>query len=127
MISARASQSLYIQVLIAILAGVVLGHFFPDTAVAMQPFGDGFVKLVRMMIAPIIFITVVVGIGKLTDTAEVGRIGLKAIVYFEILTTIAMVIGLAVGHVVQPGAGLHIDPASLDTKAVAQYTTAPHQ
>src|SRR5271168_4860805 len=122
MISARASQSLYIQVLIAILAGVVLGHFFPDTAIAMQPFGDGFVKLVKMMIAPIIFITVVVGIGKLTDTAEVGRIGLKAIVYFELLTTVAMLIGLIVGHLVQPGTGVNADPATLDAKAVAQYT-----
>jgi aerobic C4-dicarboxylate transport protein len=126
MISARASQSLYIQVLIAILAGVALGHFFPDTAVAMQPFGDGFVKLVRMMIAPIIFITVVVGIGKLTDTAEVGRIGLKAIVYFEVMTTVAMLIGLVVGHVVEPGAGLHVDPATLDSAAVSKYTGAPH-
>ena len=126
-ISTRQSKSLYIQVLVAIVLGVVLGQFWPAIAGQMQPFGDGFVKLVRMMIAPIIFITVVVGIGKLTDTAEVGRIGLKAIVYFEVLTTIAMVIGLAVGHVVQPGAGLHIDPSSLDTRAVAQYTTAPHQ
>ena len=126
MISTRASKSLYIQVLIAIVAGVVLGHFFPATAVAMQPFGDGFVKLVKMMIAPIIFITVVVGIGKLTDTAEVGRIGLKAIVYFEVMTTIAMLIGLAVGHLVQPGGGLNIDPATLDKAAVAKYTTAPH-
>ena len=97
MISARASKSLYLQVLAAIVAGVVLGRFFPAIATDMQPLGDAFVKLVRMMIAPIIFITVVVGIGKLTDTAEVGRIGLKAIVYFEILTTIAMLIGLAVG------------------------------
>jgi aerobic C4-dicarboxylate transport protein len=125
-ISSRASQSLYLQVLAAIVAGVFLGYFFPTFAIAMQPFGDGFVKLVRMMIAPIIFITVVVGIGKLTDTAEVGRIGLKAIVYFEVLTTVAMLIGLIVGHLVQPGAGLHIDPATLDQASVAKYTTAPH-
>ena len=126
MISTRASQSLYLQVLAAILAGVLLGHFVPDLAVQMQPLGDAFVKLVRMMIAPIIFITVVVGIGKLTDTAEVGRIGLKAIVYFEVLTTVAMLIGLIVGHIVQPGAGLNIDPATLDKAAVAKYTAAPH-
>ena len=105
MVSTRASKSLYIQVLIAIAAGIALGHFFPDIATQMLPFGNGFVKLVRMMIAPIIFITVVVGIGKLTDTAEVGRIGLKAIVYFEVMTTIAMLIGLIVGHVIQPGVG----------------------
>ena len=92
----------------------------------MQPFGDGFVKLVRMMIAPIIFITVVVGIGKLTDTAEVGRIGLKAIVYFEIMTTIAMLIGLAVGHLVAPGSGMNVDPATLDRAAAAKYINAPH-
>ncbi len=126
MISTRASKSLYLQVLAAIVLGVLLGHFFPATAIDMQPFGDGFVKLVRMMIAPIIFITVVVGIGKLTNTAEVGRIGLKAIVYFEILTTVAMLIGLIVGHLVAPGSGLNIDPATLDKAAVAKYTGAPH-
>lgn len=127
MLSRSGSQSLYIQVLVAIVAGVVIGHFFPATAVTLQPLGDGFVKLVRMMIAPIIFITVVVGIGKLTDTAEVGRIGLKAIIYFEVLTTLAMLIGLVIGHVVAPGAGLNADPATLDKAAVAKYTDAPHQ
>jgi aerobic C4-dicarboxylate transport protein len=126
-ITGSQSRSLYIQVLVAIIAGVLLGHFWPAIAVQMQPLGDGFVKLVRMMIAPIIFITVVVGIGKLTDTAEVGRIGLKAIVYFEVMTTLAMLIGLIVGHVVNPGHGLNIDPASLDSRAVAQYANAPHQ
>ena len=126
MISTRQSHALYLQVLLAIVAGVLLGHFAPHLAVAMQPFGEGFVKLVRMMIAPIIFITVVVGIGKLTDTAEVGRIGLKAIVYFEVMTTIAMLIGLAVGHIVAPGAGMNVDPATLDRAAAAKYVTAPH-
>ena len=126
MIQARASKSLYIQVLIAVVLGVLLGHFYPAIAVQMQPFGDGFVKLVRMMIAPIIFITVVVGIGRLTNTAEVGRIGLKAIVYFELLTTVAMLIGLIVGQLIQPGAGLHIDPASLDRAKIATYANA-HQ
>ncbi len=126
MVTTRASKSLYLQVLIAIVAGVLLGHFYPALATAMQPLGDGFVKLVKMMIAPIIFITVVVGIGKLTDTAEVGRIGLKAIVYFELLTTLAMLIGLMVGHAIEPGAGMNVDPATLDAKAVARYTSAPH-
>jgi len=125
-ISTRQSKSLYIQVLVAIVLGVVLGQFWPAIAGQMQPFGDGFVKLVRMMIAPIIFITVVVGIGKLTNTAEVGRIGLKAIIYFEVLTTVAMLIGLIVGHVVQPGVGLNVDPATLDKSRVAAYTNAPH-
>ena len=126
MSQAQQSKSLYVQVLVAIAIGIVLGHFWPSIAVEMQPFGDGFVKLVKMMIAPIIFITVVVGIGKLTDTKEIGRIGLKAIIYFEILTTIAMLIGLVVGHLVAPGAGLNIDPATLDKSRVATYTNAPH-
>jgi aerobic C4-dicarboxylate transport protein len=125
---ASQSKSLYVQVLIAILIGVALGHFYPAIGEQMNPLAIGFVKLVKMVIAPIIFVTVVVGIGKLNDTAEVGRIGMKAIIYFEIMTTIAMVIGLIVGHVVQPGVGLNADPASLDAKAVAQYTTnAVHQ
>lgn len=123
---ARTSKSLYIQVLIAVLAGIALGHFAPQTAIEMKPLGDAFVSLVRMLIAPIIFITVVVGIGKLTDTAEVGRIGIKAIVYFEVLTTLAMVIGLAVGHIIQPGAGMNVNPATLDASQVATYTKA-HQ
>jgi aerobic C4-dicarboxylate transport protein len=121
------SKSLYIQVLAAVVIGAALGHFYPAIAVEMQPLGDAFVKLVRMLIAPIIFITVVVGIGKLTDTAEVGRIGLKTIIYFEILTTVAMLIGLVVGHVFTPGAGMNADPASLDKGAVARYVNAPHQ
>ncbi len=126
MSKASASKSLYLQVIVAVIAGVVLGYLSPDWAMAMKPFGDAFVSLVRMLIAPIIFITVVVGIGKLTDTKEVGRIGLKAIVYFEVLTTVAMLIGLVVGHVVQPGVGLNADPATLDAKSVASYTGA-HQ
>jgi hypothetical protein len=113
-------------VLLAIAAGIVLGHFWPQIAVQMEPFGTGFVKLVKMMIAPIIFITVVVGIGKLTDTTTVGRIGLKAIIYFEVLTTFAMVIGLVVGHFVAPGVGLNIDPATLDKSRVATYANASH-
>ena len=128
MIQASQSKSLYIQVLIAILIGIALGHFWPDIGAQMNPLAVGFVKLVKMVIAPIIFVTVVVGIGRLHDTAEVGRIGLKAIVYFELMTTIAMLIGLIVGHVVQPGVGMNADPASLDPRSVAQYTgTSAHQ
>ncbi len=113
--TARSSKSLYIQVLAGVIIGAALGHFWPAIAVQMQPFGDGFIKLVRMIIAPIVFVTVVVGIAKLSDAKEVGRIGIKAIVYFELMTTIAMFIGLIVGHVIQPGAGLNIDPATLDS------------
>ena len=120
------SKSLYLQVLVAIAIGIVLGHFWPAIAVQMEPLGIGFVKLVKMMIAPIIFITVVVGIGKLTDTTAVGRIGLKAIIYFEVLTTVAMLIGLTVGHFVAPGRGLNVDPATLDKSRVAAYANASH-
>src|ERR1700712_5503479 len=125
--SAQSAKGLYIQVLIGVVVGAALGHFWPALAVQMQPFGDAFIKLVRMIIAPIVFVTVVVGIAKLTDAKEVGRIGIKAIVYFEVMTTLAMFIGLIVGHVLQPGTGLNIDPNTLDSKAVATYVNAPHQ
>ena len=120
------SKWLYLQVLVAVVVGAALGHFAPDLAKQMKPLGDGFVKLVRMLIAPIIFLTVVVGIGKLSNSASVGRIGLKAILYFEVLTTFAMVIGLAVGHFVAPGVGVNADPSKLDPKAVQSYISAPH-
>jgi aerobic C4-dicarboxylate transport protein len=123
---ASKSKSLYIQVIIGVVAGALLGQFWPQLAVQMQPFGEGFIKLVRMIIAPIIFVTVVVGIAKLSDAKEVGRIGLKAIIYFEVMTTVAMLIGLIVGHVVRPGEGLNISVASLDGSAVSKYTHAPH-
>ena len=126
MVTARQSKNLYLQVLIAVVLGVLLGHFFPDLAKQAKPLGDGFVKLVRMLIAPIIFLTVVVGIGKLSDSASVGRIGLKAIIYFEVLTTFALIIGLVVGNLVQPGAGVNADPTKLDTHAVASYINSPH-
>ena len=115
------SKSLYVQVIVAVVAGVLLGHFYPDLAVQMQPLGDAFIRLVKMVIAPIIFITVVVGIAKLTNTAGVGRIGLKAILYFELLTTLAMLIGLAVGYLVAPGAGVNADPSTLNAGAVARF------
>jgi aerobic C4-dicarboxylate transport protein len=124
--TAGSSKSLYIQVVIGVIAGALLGQFWPQFAVQMQPFGEGFIKLVRMIIAPIIFVTVVVGIAKLSDAKEVGRIGLKAIIYFEVMTTLAMIVGLIVGHVVRPGAGLNIAVSSLDKGSVAKYANAPH-
>ena len=124
--TARQSKSLYLQVLAAVVIGVLLGQYAPDLGKDMKPLGDGFVKLVHMLIAPIIFLTVAVGIGKLAGTASVGRIGLKAIVYFEILTTFAMMIGLAVGFIIQPGAGVNADPAKLDPHAVSNYINGPH-
>jgi aerobic C4-dicarboxylate transport protein len=124
--SATGSKSLYIQVLVAVVLGALLGHYFPVYGKLMQPLGDAFVKLVRMVIAPIIFITVAVGIAKLTDTKSVGRIGLKAIVYFEVMTTAAMLIGLVIAFAVAPGDGVNADAHALNAAAVAKYTNAPH-
>jgi aerobic C4-dicarboxylate transport protein len=113
---------LYFQVLTAIVLGVVLGYFFPATATAMKPFGDAFIKLIKMMIAPIIFTTVVIGIARMGDIKKVGRVGLKALIYFEGVTTFALVIGLVVVNLVRPGAGINADVSSLDTREVAAYT-----
>jgi aerobic C4-dicarboxylate transport protein len=115
-------QSLYIQVIAAIIVGVLLGHFFPEVGAAMKPLGDGFIKLIKMMIAPIIFCTVVVGIAGMEDMKKVGKTGGFALLYFEIVSTIALIVGLIIVNVVKPGAGMNIDPASLDANAIAQYT-----
>src|SRR5438132_4588539 len=96
---------LYIQVLIAIALGVALGNYFPDTGKAMKPLGDGFIALIRMMIAPIIFCTIVHGIGSMRDLKRVGRIGFKAILYFEVVSTVALLLGILVAHAVKPGVG----------------------
>src|SRR3954467_6753241 len=100
---------LYFQVLVAIAIGVLLGMFFPKQAAAMKPLGDGFIKLIKMMIAPIIFATVVVGIAKMGDMKEVGRVGLKALIYFELVSTLALAIGLVVVNLVRPGVGINAD------------------
>jgi aerobic C4-dicarboxylate transport protein len=118
----RFRHSLYLQVITAVIIGVAVGHFFPDFGASMKPFGDGFIKLVKMLIAPIVFCTVVTGIAKMGDLKKVGRVGLKALVYFEVLSTIALFIGLLVGKLVKAGAGMNVDVASLDAKAVASYT-----
>lgn len=120
----RIYHSLYFRVLVAIAIGIVLGYFYPNFAAQMKPLGDGFIKLIKMMIAPIIFTTVVVGIASMGDMKKVGRVGVKALVYFEVLSTIALVIGLIVVKLYQPGAGINADVASLDTKSIASYTTA---
>jgi aerobic C4-dicarboxylate transport protein len=114
---------LYVQVIIAIVIGIVVGHFYPSIGVALKPLGDGFIKLIKMMIAPIIFCTIVTGIAGMQNTQKVGRVGLKAILYFEIVTTLALIIGLLVINVLKPGVGMNVDPASLDTKAVENYIT----
>jgi aerobic C4-dicarboxylate transport protein len=115
-------RSLYFQVIVAIVVGVLLGHFYPDTGAAMKPLGDGFIKLIKMIIAPIIFCTVVVGIAGMEDMKKVGKTGGYALIYFEIVSTIALIVGLMIVNAVQPGAGMNIDPATLDTKGVAAYT-----
>ncbi len=116
-------KSLYFQVIIAILIGIALGHYYPTFAVELKPLGDGFIKLIKMMIAPIIFCTIVTGIAGMQNTKKVGRVGLKAILYFEVVTTLALIIGLVVINVLKPGVGMNIDPATLDTKAVENFIT----
>jgi aerobic C4-dicarboxylate transport protein len=113
--------TLYFQVVTGIILGVVLGFVWPETGAAMRPLGDGFIKLIRMIIAPIIFGTVVVGIAKMGDMKDVGRIGIKALVYFEVVSTLALVVGLVVVNLLQPGVGINADPAALDATAVKAY------
>jgi aerobic C4-dicarboxylate transport protein len=115
-------RSLYFQVVVAIIIGVFLGHFYPETGAAMKPLGDGFIKLIKMIIAPIIFCTVVVGIAGMEDMKKVGKTGGLALLYFEVISTIALIIGLIIVNLVQPGTGMHIDPGTLDTKGLAAYT-----
>ncbi|GBG58294.1 C4-dicarboxylate transport protein [Sporomusaceae bacterium FL31] len=115
---------LYFQVLFAIFVGILLGHFYPSLGVQMKPFGDGFIKLIKMIIAPIIFCTVVVGIAGMGCMKKVGRVGGKALLYFELVSTVALIIGLTVVNIVKPGAGMNADVSTLDTKAVAAYTKA---
>ncbi|HWS26588.1 MAG TPA: dicarboxylate/amino acid:cation symporter [Xanthomonadales bacterium] len=117
-------KNLYVQVLVAMLIGVVLGVVNPDLGAAMKPLGDGFIKLVKMIIGPVIFLTVVVGIAKMGDLKQVGRIGVKALIYFEVLTTAALILGLLVANSVQPGGGMNIDPAQLDSSSVEVYRSA---
>ncbi|MGA3044125.1 MAG: cation:dicarboxylase symporter family transporter, partial [Bryobacteraceae bacterium] len=114
-------RSLYFRVILGIVLGVLLGVLYPNTAASMKPLGDGFIKLIRMMIAPIVFFTVVVGIASIGDMKKLGRVGLKSLLYFEVLTTVALLIGLTVVKIVQPGAGMNVNPATLDASAVAQY------
>ena len=113
---------LYVQVLIAITIGILLGHFYPETATTMKPLGDGFIKLIKMMIAPIIFCTVVTGIAGMQAMDKVGRVGIKVLLYFEVVSTLALIIGLIVVHLIQPGAGMNVDVSTLDVKSLSAYT-----
>ena len=117
---------LYAQVLTAIVLGAVIGHFWPSFGESLKPLGDAFIKLVKMIIAPVIFLTVATGIAHLRDLRDVGRVAGKAFAYFLTFSTLALIVGLIVANVVRPGAGMNIDPASLDPEAVAQYSQAAH-
>ena len=123
----RLLRSLYVQVLLAIVAGALLGHFAPATAVQLKPLGDAFVKLIKLVIAPLVFTTLVTGIGSVGDLRKVGRVGLKSLLYFEAVTTVALALGMLVVNVVRPGDGIHADPAKLDAGAVQGFSaTAKH-
>lgn len=118
----RLYRHLYFQVLCAIFSGILLGHFYPEAGIAMKPLGDGFIKLIKMIIAPIIFCTVVTGIAGMRNMEKVGRVGVKTLLYFEVVSTLALIIGLLVVHIIQPGAGMNIDINALDTKSLSAYT-----
>ncbi len=115
-------KSLYAQVIAAIVIGILLGHFYPASGEAMKPLGDGFIKLIKMIIAPIIFCTVVVGIAGMEDMKKVGKTGGLALLYFEVVSSIALVVGLVIINIVRPGAGMNVDASALDTKSIAAYT-----
>ena len=119
----RIFKSLYIQVLAAIATGVLLGHFYPSFSVQLKPLGDGFIKLVKMMIAPVIFCTIVTGIAGMQNTKKVGSVGLKAIIYFELVTTLALITGLLVMNIVKPGEGMIVNASLLDAKEMGQYAS----
>ena len=120
-------RHLYAQVLVAIVLGALVGHYAPETGAALKPLGDGFIKLVKMIIAPVIFLTLVTGIAGMRELAEVGRVALKAFAYFLTFSTLALFVGLAVANTLQPGAGLGIDPATLDAGAVHGYAEKAHE
>lgn len=117
---------LYVQVLVAITVGILLGHFYPSVGESMKPLGDAFIKLVKMIIAPVIFLTVTTGIAGMSDLQKVGRVAGKAMLYFLTFSTLALIIGLVVANVVQPGAGFNIDPATLDASTISTYAAKAH-
>ena len=120
-------RSLYFQVLVGIALGVLVGWLAPESGRALKPLGDGFIKLVKMIIGPVIFLTVVTGIAGMADLKAFGRVGAKAMAYFLTVSTFALAVGLIVGNVVRPGAGLGVDPATLDAGAVAAYVSQAHE
>jgi aerobic C4-dicarboxylate transport protein len=118
---------LYVQVLVAIVAGALIGHFWPKFGADLKPLGDAFIKLVKMVIAPVIFLTVVTGIAGMRDLGRFGRVALKAFAYFLTFSTLALIIGLIVANVVQPGAGMNVDPATLHSDKIADYAAKAHE
>jgi aerobic C4-dicarboxylate transport protein len=120
-------RQLYVQVLAAIALGALLGHFNPELGASLKPLGDAFIKLVKMIIAPVIFLTLATGIAGMRELGEVGRVAAKAFIYFLFFSTLALVLGLIVANIVQPGAGMHIDPATLDPQAIADYSAKAHE
>jgi aerobic C4-dicarboxylate transport protein len=116
-------KGLYVQVILAILVGITVGFFFPAAAVTLKPLGDGFIKLVKMMIAPVIFCTIVNGIAGMRNAKKVGRIGIKTVIYFEVVSTLALIIGLIVVNILKPGAGMNIDTATLDAQSVSNLVS----
>ncbi|SAK72623.1 C4-dicarboxylate transporter DctA [Caballeronia glebae] len=122
----RWYRHLYVQVLIAVIIGILLGHFYPSVGTAMKPLGDNFLKLIKLMVAPLIFCTVVHGIASMSDIKAVGRVGVKSLIYFEVMTTLALAIGLIAVNLMKPGTGMHIDPSTLDVSSIAAYTKAAH-
>jgi aerobic C4-dicarboxylate transport protein len=116
-------RSLYVQVLLAIFAGILLGHWYPQLGEQLKPLGDGFIQLIKMMIAPVIFCTIVTGISGMKDAGKIGRVGIKALIYFEVVTTLALIIGLVVINLLRPGAGMHVQTGSLDVQAASTYIT----
>src|SRR5262252_188802 len=123
----RIYRHLYFQVLCAIAIGVLLGYFYPSFGAQLKPLGDMFIQAIKMVIAPIIFCTVVHGIASMKDMKKVGRVGLKAIVYFEVVTSLALIVGLLVANLWQPGAGMNVDPATIDARAIQQYAAKAHE
>jgi aerobic C4-dicarboxylate transport protein len=122
----RLARSLYFWVLVAVAAGTLVGSLAPATGVALQPLSTGFINLIRMLVGPIVFCTIVLGIAHMRDLPRVGRVGVKAVLYFEVLSTIALAVGMLVGNLAQPGTGFHADPSKLDAASVAQFVSAAH-
>src|SRR5690606_34601986 len=117
----RLFSLLYFQVVIAIIIGILVGHFYPSLGVQLKPLGDGFIKLIKMVIAPLIFCSIVLGIAGMEDVKKIGKVGVKALLYFQLSTMAAMLLGVAVINLVRPGEGMHVDPKTLDTTEVSSY------